>query len=242
MVDKKMIRISVAILTCDRLELTRKTVESFLKHNNRDNFDIFYGDDASTIPQIHKFMEKHSIPCLMKNKKRLGCSPSSAKLINLTTMISQLPYILYLQNDFESARPIPLNIIQQVFDKHRKVGWIRLYGLNKNDTIPGGNPTDPRHKFKGGVPGGPMVKWKKLEIDNEALEIGDAQWSYHPAIHRANVLNKITKGATRERDVGVAALKTGLLTARFTKNITNHIGIRKTTPGGKFGKPNRTYE
>jgi hypothetical protein len=56
------------------------------------------------------------------------------------------------------------------------------------------------------------------------------------------VLRGLIKGAKRERDVGMAAVKSGLMTARFMKNITNHIGIRKTTPGGKFGKPNKTYE
>lgn len=231
--------IAVAILTCDRLDLTKRTVKSFLKHNNGNDFEIFYGDDASKDSVIHQFMKKQGIPCLMKHKKRVGCSPSSEELINLTWIISKAPYVLYLQNDFESVRPIPLNIVQRVFDDHFRVGWIRLYGLNKNDTIPGGNLTDPKNKFK---PGSPMVKWKKFKVANEELEIGDAQWSYHPAIHRSKVLRELTKGAARERDVGIAAVKSGFLTARFMKNITNHIGIRKTTPGGKFGKPHKTYE
>lgn len=232
-------KITVAILTCDRLELTKKTVKSFLKHNSRDNFEIFYGDDASLDPTIHEFMKRNDIPCLMNHKKRAGCSPSSDELINLAWMINQAPYILYLQNDFESVRPIPLDAVKQTFDDKSNVGWIRLYGLNKNDTIKGGNPTDPRNKFKDGSP---VVRWEKLKIFGEKIEIGDAQWSYHPAIHRSDVLRKLIKGATRERDVGMAAAKSGILTARFMKNVTNHIGIRKTTPGGKFGKPHKTYE
>ena len=228
-------RITVVILTCDRLELTRRTVKSFLRHNRREDFDIFYGDDASTDPRIHEFLDRQNIPCFMRHKKRHGCSPSSDELIHL----AQTDHTLYLQNDFESVRPIPLDIIQQIFDTRPQVGWIRLYGLNKNDTIPGGNPTDPRNKFK---PGTPVVKWKKFEIGGEKLEIGDAQWSYHPAIHRTEVLQKLIKGATRERDAGMAAIRSGLFTARFMRNITNHIGVRKTTPGGKFGKPHKTYE
>jgi len=232
-------QIIVVLLTCNRLDLTKRTVKSFLKYNNRNDFEIFYGDDASTDSAIHRFLKRQNILCLMKHKKQLGCSLSSDKLIHLARDTSDVPYILYLQNDFESTRPIPLNIAQQIFDIQPKVGWIRLYGLNKNDTIPGGNTTDPRNKFK---PGAPVVKWEKLKILNEEIEIGDAQWSYHPAIHRTEVLCKLIRGAIRERDVGRAAIKSGLLTARFMKNITNHIGIKRTTPGGKFGKPHKTYE
>jgi len=232
-------RIAVAILTCDRIELTKKTVKSFLKHNSQDDFDIYYGDDASTDQSIHEFMKRQGIQRLMCHLTRAGCSPSSDELIHLVCRASQATHMLYLQNDFESVRPIPLDVVQQIFDNNPNIGWIRLYGLNKNDTIPGGNTTDPRNKFK---PGKPIVKWDKFIIGNEKIEIGDAQWSYHPAIHRTKVLRQIIKGAIRERDVGLAAMKSGLLTARFMKNITNHIGIRKTTPGGKFGKPNKTYE
>lgn len=227
----------IAILTCDRFELTRKTVNSLLHYNQ--GLSIFYGDDASTDPKIHRLMANHGIKCIMRHNKRTGCSPSSEELINSVWAATEAPFMLYLQNDFESVRPLPLGVTQQIFDQRPDVGWIRLYGLNKNNTIKGGNPTDPRNKFK---PGQPLVEWKKLKIDDENIEIGDAQWSYHPAIHRSEVLRKLIKGATRERDVGIAAIRSGLLTARFMKNITNHIGIRKTTPGGKFGKPHKTYE
>ena len=122
------------------------------------------------------------------------------------------------QNDFESVRPIPLDVVQTVMDSRPRVGWVRLYGINKNDTIKGGNPTNPTHKFK---PGQPLVKWKPFEIAGERLEIGDIHWCYHPAINRREVLLKIIQGVKSERDAAEAALKTGCLTVRFMRNITN---------------------
>jgi hypothetical protein len=231
-------KIAVVFLTCDRLDLTKKTVKSFLNKNDRSNFDLFYGDDQSTDDRIHSFMNRNSIKCIMTHGKRRGCSQSSDELLYRASNESNADYILYMQNDFESVRTIPLKVIAEIMDDHQNVGWIRLYGLNKNATVPGGNPTDPTNKFK---PNKPMVEWTPSTIFGENIEIGDAQWSYHPAIHRWDILLHIIKGATRERDVGIAAVHTGLLTARFMDNITNHIGIRKTTPGGKFGKQFSTY-
>lgn len=226
--------ITVAILTCERYDLTRKTVESFIKHNGRADFDFCYGDDASTDKRIHEFMDELDIPCLVKHKKRVGCSPTSDELVQAASKLdNHNPYLLYLQNDFETVRTISLEVIQELFAAP-KVGWVRLYGRHKNDTVPGGNPTNNTHKAK---PGKPTVQWSKTTIYGEEIEMGDIHWGYSPSINRMEVMTNIVAGAKCEMDVSIKAMHTGLLTARFVRNVTNHIGHGQSTPNGLYGKP-----
>ena len=230
-----MMKITVVIPTCDRLKLTQKTVESFLRHNDRANYDIYYGDDASKDQSTHEYMASQNIPCLVKHTKRKGCSPTSDALIQAAALQNDNKLILYIQNDCETIRTIPLQVIEEIF-KIPNVVTVRLYGLHKNNTIPGGNPVSTTHH---GKPGLPKVKWKPLTIHGESLEIGDIHWAFNPSINRKDVLTKIVTGVQSEADAIKKAVRIGILTVRFMNNITNHIGYDQSTPNGIYGKPYR---
>jgi hypothetical protein len=202
--------------------LTTKTIESFLRYNNRDNYDIFYGDDASEDPTIHELMRKHNIPCLMKHDTRKGCSPSTDELIQKVCNKNDNKYILYLQNDFESLRPIPLDIVKQIMETMPEIGWVRLWGKRNND-----RKINQPDRLEPG--------WTPLKIGSEQLEVGRYIYPYCPMISRRDILSQSVRGAARERDTRRAGIKTGLKTIRFTRNIVNHIGFDIQTPGGEYG-------
>ena len=230
-----MHKITVAILTCDRLSLTKKTTDSFISHNGRDNFDVYYGDDASSSDEIHEFMKKRDIPCLVRHDRRLGCSPTTEELINKAMECSNNEYIMYLQNDFETVRPIDIDLVERIFED-REVGWIRLAGIYWNNTEKESRAYSTVH---GRLPDKPEVEWGPYDIGEEALEITTAPWSHHPSIARRSVLQKIVKNIKREVDAVQNAYKTNLKAVRFLDNITNHIGTKQSTPCGKFGNRRR---
>jgi GT2 family glycosyltransferase len=41
------VKIAVALLTCDRVEYTAKTLETFAQHNDLDRFVLLHADDGS---------------------------------------------------------------------------------------------------------------------------------------------------------------------------------------------------
>ena len=158
-----MCKITVAILTCDRLSLTKRTVDSFISHNGRDQFDLYFGDDASTSDETHEFMESRNIPCLVKHKRRLGCSPTTEELINKAMGSSDNEYVMYLQNDFETVRPMNIRLIERIFED-QKVGWIRLAGIYWNNTE---KEAHLYSKVNGRLPGKPEIDCKPDDLGEE---------------------------------------------------------------------------
>ena len=223
-------KITVVILTCDRLGLTRQTVDSFLEHNNRSNFDIFYGDDASN-ESTHKFMASRKIPCIVRHTKRKGCSPTSNELIKESIRIVYNPLTLYLQNDFETVRPLPLRAICHVFNRKPDIGWMRLWGRWNNEPL---EHKEFTHRYKKKHP---VVKWTFLTSHREKIAIGDIDWKYHPCIHRTDILVSVLDGVLRDRHAGHKALETKLLTAVLTNNVVRNLGVKRSTPQGLFGLP-----
>ncbi len=236
-------KIHVAILTCDRVDLTRITVDSFLKHNDRARFSIKYGDDASTNQGIHELMRDRNIECVVRNRTRLGCSPTSEALVNAVSKdpwwrIRSRDLLLYLQNDFESVRPIDLELIDRIF-RDPRVGWVRLFGEHKNDRVIGGNPAITYHRQR---PGRPDIEWERYDIGQlEELQIADAPYSLHPTIVRRNLARSIFKDAKSELDTLRNADRLGVKCVRFMRNVTNHIGIGAATPGGLYGKSSGSF-
>ncbi len=223
-------RLSVPILTCDRFELTKITVESFIKHNGREH-DMYYGDDASVDVRVHEFMESLGIPSLVRNKTRRGCSPTTAELFHRIVERTDNAFLLHLQNDFETVRPIPWDIVEKIFEDDQ-VGWVRLYGTHE---APGGRPCGNTH---GGRrrPNQAQVKWSPLVIDGEPLERGDIHWCYHPTITRQAFATELTKGVTKAHTTMINSARIGKLTVRFMDNITHHLARhgKGSTPGGIF--------
>jgi len=223
-------RIAVCITTLNRHDLTRITVESFLAHNHRDDFDLFYGDDNSSDDCIHDLMERHNVPCLVKAEKQLGCSVLTDRLVAEVLKASDTPAVLVLQNDMESIRPIPLDVVDQVF-KDADVGWIRLQGVWEN-AITHNRPLGTNNAAVLKRHHAPEVVWRRCDMLGETLERGDIHWAF-ASITRRELIGQMTRGAKCATDIIRQAAPLKKLTVRFCENVVNHIGTERT-PGGIF--------
>jgi len=136
--------------------------------------------------------------------------------------------ILYLQNDWTSVRPLPVDDVEHVFVMFG-VGWFRLYGEYKDYSC------KQRASTKN-LGAGYEVTWRSV-LGKESVELASIHWCFCPSITRLDIIPKLfSEPIVRESDVIRRSARLPDIGARVVDNVMFHVGI-ETTPGGKFGRP-----
>jgi len=115
-------RTLITMITWNRLKLTRETLRTFEHFNGKK--DILIVDNGSTDRTV-KHLRKRRGYEVIESKKNLG--------VFLATRIAWLEarnrgydFILNLQNDFPSIRPVPYEDIEKYLDENSNVGFVQL--------------------------------------------------------------------------------------------------------------------
>jgi len=207
----------VAFLTCGREDLTIRTLKSF--QNLNENWEKFYADDASNDQLgMRKIVESFGFHPLVLNDHRIGCSKTTDLLAQaVLKTVGENRLVLYLQNDFELLRPIPLGPIRSLLKSG--IGWVWLGDWHKGEAF-----------------------LRNERIDGELFEIGKSDFVYNPPlIAMSQTFARILDGATSENDVVMRSRTLNLQAASFLNNIAVHTGGQfcnghgtRATPGGIF--------
>jgi hypothetical protein len=213
----------VALLTCDRLDYTSRTLSSFFKFNKSDQWLKFYADDASTDQEgTKKLVESFGFQPLVQHTKRRGIGKTNSDLIEQLGARMKQGTVLILQNDFECVRPLPLDVIELLF-KNPRIGWVRMGGRWKDF---GKTPVSQNwlpHCF-------PPTKWESSVYGNEEVEIGRSYFCHcPPPLIPIKTAISLIVNTKNEFESGERSSKLNCLVARFMKNILCHIGIKGTT-------------
>jgi len=229
------VRVGVAFLTCDRLEYSRRTLESFTAHNPdaRERLILVHADDASEKPaHVAELAAAHGFKTLVQHTVRRGVrglrAAAVAKLAELGA-----EWILVLENDWEWTRPIPWDVLECVMTRH-DIYTLRLYGQYK-----GRGRTWPCWNFHRGRDRSPVV-WKPLEGAPERVEVGSIHWGAPPSITRTRELLELCirpsgggyDGTGDLHEMHASAKLRGRLVARVVENVVFHIGDEPTAPPG----------
>lgn len=205
--------VALCLQTCDRFELTERTLATFAAHNDLKDFRLLHADDASTDPEAMRALTlSYGFRTVVQTHERLGCTMVRWALISAAARRGA-DWILLLENDIETLRPFPWPLFEYV-TKRKDVYCLRLYGRYKD--LARLDPCLQTHKHKQHQ----TVQWRPLKGAPEAAQIGDIHWSAQPAVTRAqDLLNHHRYG--KDPDA---------LTVRVKKNVTAHIGAERT-PG-----------
>lgn len=229
-----MTKLAIAILTCDRYEYTLQTVKTLFKQNSHQlgQFELYYGDDASKDSRIHILMDNHGFERIASNKERMGCAQTTDMLLNtIASRRLKCDYILYLQNDIISVKPIDIDMITRLFEEHPFIGALRMYGEYKCVTPAKSLKVSDihlgRHDRK-------KAEWKDIKGFPD-YEMADIHVGLQATIFRSRVIPLIMTGAQRDNDVEKKWAQTGFTVARVKENVFSHIGNKKT-PDGKWGR------
>lgn len=212
-------RLTVALLTCDRLELTRRTVDSLLAQNDTSNWNLIYGDDNSTDPRVIEYVESRGFRPIYQNRgDRIGCTPMTFQMYDrlLGKLDADAP-VLYLQDDMESRRPVPLDVVS-VIRQDAKIGWLRL-------------ALSARRK------GRELKGLPRRQIGAEQVAVGYLTFSHQPHISSVELERSVLEGAWTEARVNRHLEHTELLVAALCTPVFVHRGKRKSVKGSRHGKP-----
>jgi hypothetical protein len=205
--------ITVCLQTCDRADLTERTLSSLAAHNDLSRFDLLHADDASVDDRNDELAATHGFTTVVKTRERLGIASVRTSLIRAAKHRSA-SWVLLLENDIESVRPFPWPLFDFVRQQMPSVYCLRLYGRYKDREQQ--EKCLETHKHQGHKP----VQWRPLRKAPEGSQIGIIHWSPQPA-------------ATRMQELWAYHCGHGdpdAQTVRVKSNVMVHIGAQRT-PG-----------
>lgn len=224
-------RIALTFLTCDRVDYTRRTLETLAAHNDLSRFVLLHGDDASVDDAGGELARRLGFETVVQTKAlrqrgRRGVAAMTEELFEHASRRG-CELVLNLQNDWECVRPIPPEVWQ--FFVHPSIYCVRLYGAMKSTTGRCGIHHGGREPRK-------VVEWRPFEPNGgrpkhaTGWEIGDIHWGHPPAVTRIRQAVSLTRDAVSEKISRVRSGKIYLQTVRPVENVFLHIG-RERTPG-----------
>lgn len=203
--------IAVALLTCDRVDYTARTLETFARHNDLSRFILLHADDGSVDTRNEELAQKYGFRTVVRHQFRRGWLVTRLRLIRRAA--KRAPWILSLENDIETVREFPWALFTYAA-KDPGISCLRLYGRWKDRARKDACLT--RHKATG-----EWVRWRPFRGAPEDSQIGLIHWSAQPSVTRADDL------VSHHRPGGPPL---GGLTVRPKKNVTYHIGVERTAP------------
>jgi hypothetical protein len=214
----------VAFLQCDRPEYTRRTLDSFTRHAAGIAWEGWYADDASTDQaSMISLVESYGLKPAVVHDRRGGCTPTTFQLVKaLTYRYEPETLVLYLQNDFEFLRLIPLREIRELLEERPDVGWVRLAGAHNS------GPDRPAIN-EAWCDRIPPAQWWDYSVGEEVFDVGRSYFCYNPPpVVHLGLLYYILQESKSEKETAYHALELGKLAARFKNNVAIHVGLEKT--------------
>lgn len=236
--------IDVVLLSCDRLEYTKRTITSFLGHNGEETlageFRLWHCDDASTDTRVRKAASAAGFVPLIYTDQRVGVTEMIRRAARKLEHAGS-EWLLLLENDWETVRPLPLMAWRDAVESY-DVWAMRLYGAFKERDER--CPAAPRHRGRSGADPQwrPAFATKTIEPTSaddkytganhgktgEEYEVGHIHWGNPPSIARVDLVAWLHKNARREKDAIVKSGEIENPVARVVSNVVYHIGFERT--------------
>jgi hypothetical protein len=205
--------ITVCLQTCDRPELTQRTLESFAAFNDLSRFDLLHADDASADGRNAALARQYGFKTVCQTSERLGVLCVRTALVR-AALNHSANWVLHLENDIESVRPFPWDLFAYVKELPF-IYCLRLYGRYKDRDKK--EKCLETHKRRGHVP----VRWRPIRRAPESAQVGEIHWSPQPAVTRIQELWSLHRTGQEPESQ----------TVRVKHNVMVHIGMERRTPG-----------
>lgn len=212
--------IAVCLLTCNRPELTARTVTTFVEFNrDREDLVLLHCDGGSDTSKNVELAQAAGFRTLVAPRPtaRIGQLATLRYFLEFVH-IARIPWVLWLENDWESVAPVPANPGRIGTGHHATV---RLFGAMK---FRGG------HRARAGehrIGTNDRIRWSPLDTA-PGWEWGYAHWGAGGTLIKTSVLVEQARGATRLKDVITA--NPSLASVRPVDNVMWSIG-EETTAG-----------
>ncbi len=201
---------AIALLTCDRLAYTEKTLQTLAEHNDLKRFTLLHGDDGSTEVDVFGLVKRYGFRTVSMSPVKQGWRVSRLALFEQAA--KRADWILFLENDIEWARPFPWALFDLV-QQDARIYCLRLQGVYKDREQLDAHMVHHKDSIRD-----KPVKWKPIKKAPEPAQIGRIHWSAQPSVTRATDLLRLHRHGLQSKG----------LTARVLDNVTFHIGGSRT--------------
>jgi hypothetical protein len=216
--------IDVVLLTCERPNYSAVTSATFRRLNaeaiKAGRLRLWHADDASATPGFREDVGRWGWAPLVHTSARVGVTDMVRRIARRLEH-QGAEWMLLLENDWESARPLPWPVIEAV-QARGDIYALRLYGTHKGrgGTIPAGT----RHRGRGGADPG----WVDAVAGGETYQVGDIHWGNPPSVAKVAQVAWLHKAARAERDTIARSGAIDERVARVTENVFYHLGETRT--------------
>lgn len=210
--DKK---IALCLLTCDRPELTRRTVESLKKHFRLEDFILLHGDDSSSTPENCAIAAAAGFTTIWEGRTRQGVAKMWEIMVQAAWK-NHAAWVLFQENDWEWVRDFPADFVAGLPEE---IYYVRFFGKYREANNK--RPCNPVNKATG-----IRAVWKPYAA---GWETGSIHWAFPGNITKINQALFLTRGILSEGDAikrsrDIFAGKV----IRPTENYLYHIGENRT--------------
>lgn len=210
--------IAVCLITCERPDYTRRTLETFCALNDTSRFMLLHGDDASDGDDNLELAREAGFETVFRGQSRVGGQANRRAVVREAVHLGA-DQVLMLENDWESVRPFPWPLYEYAFAR-LDVWCMRLYGQFKEvGRRPAGTLDAGR-----GVP----AEWAPLAGAPEPAEIGHIHWGAPPAVASAECVKWLLESTEKDGDAMRLSGRIDDLTVRPVRNVVYHIGEERT--------------
>jgi hypothetical protein len=212
------VKFAIVLLTCERTEYTRRTLEALMRYNGLHDITRLHGDDASHDRRGRDYAQQAGFTTIDTPRRQRQGVARMTELLMRAAAEAGVDAVLNLQNDWECAQPIPWDDIGTALGDDR-VYCVRLYGAYKS------------HHGRAGIHHGGreprrVVHWIPYRL--AGYEVGDIHWGHPPSVTRIAEALTLTAGARTESESRERSGRLTRLTVRPVDNVFWHIGKERT--------------
>lgn len=215
-------KIAVCLISRERYEYTRQTVETFHQWNQGLQLIRLQADDASKDHRVREVGQLHGFSQVNILKEPRGGQMMRALAIR-SAKAAGATHVYILENDIETVRPLPIAFLAYAF-ADPEVYCVRLYGTYKERNNQ--RKCSPYHLGRGK---NEPVLWHLYPNEfNEPATIGEVHWGAQPCITRIEEALWLHTGTNKESDIWRKCTQLQSKTVRLMDNVTYHIGEDRT--------------
>lgn len=214
-------KLAVCLISRDRYEYTKRTVETFHRHNAHLDLIRLHADDCSEDPRVREIGKTFGFEQVNMLKSSRGGQMMRALAIR-SAVDAGATHVYILENDIETARPLPMPLLETIAEDSN-VYCTRLYGIYKERN----NQRKCSSYHLGRGKDKPVV-WDDYPNDFENAQIGDVHWGAQPCITNIGEAVWLHTDTRREADIWRKCVGIKAKTVRLLHNVTYHIGEDRT--------------
>lgn len=208
----------IYLMTCNRYEETKQTLETFNQTSGLNTYPLYQVDDCSADDRIIPLAKKYGFKLVHRTEKQSGIFNALRIAVNDAL---EYEWVYLMANDWIWVKPFPFKVFEKV-ESDPDVWYFRPYGEFKERVggVPRRRSVDDHHFGMRSKP----VEWLPY---TEESEIGKIHWSWL-GVQRTKQCKYLID---RSRSVHHAGHQTKLIsekTVRMRENVCWHIGYERT--------------